>query len=493
MIKDVKLKKGMSRDEVNKLLIDNDVELELVDGEYKNAHEKHIFKCKCGNTFQRNWNDIKSRNSLDCGCVKYNEEEQRYKSDVEKDGDYEYIRSYRRGDILPDSKIVGDYPYLKIKHKYCGKMYTIKATNFINNKQRCSRCCGNYENSFIYYIEQVLDESLDEFWDYEKNEISPLHISPYSHTSVWIKCNNVNYHDSYLISCSNFIRAITKNNTQGCPYCHSKKIHPKDSFAQYHIDNTDKDFLEKYWDYDKNTMSPWEISPSSNIIKVWIKCKNEDVNELNGLKKKDYHDSYEVSCSSFTRGTRCSYCFCRPNSVHLYDSFGYKYFDLSQSWDYRNPISPFKLSCSNGNRYNFLCPECNRKFKRIISDATKANNALCSRCSSSKGEKRIEKWLLENNIEHTPQKEFEDLLGIGNKGLSYDFYLVNYNLLIEYQGEYHDGTTSNQTKKQFEKQQEHDRRKKQYAKDNNIELLEIWYWDFDNVEEILNEKLKEIK
>ena len=27
------------------------------------------------------------------------------------------------------------------------------------------------------------------------------------------------------------------------------------------------------------------------------------------------------------------------------------------------------------------------------------------------------------------------------------------------------------------------------AINNNIELLEIWYWDYDNIEKILNEKL----
>ena len=68
-----------------------------------------------------------------------------------------------------------------------------------------------------------------------------------------------------------------------------------------------------------------------------------------------------------------------------------------------------------------------------------------------------------------------------------------YNLLIEYQGQYHDGTASNQTKKQFLQQQEHDHRKREYAKYNNIELLEIWYWDFDRIEQILDEFLLMIK
>ena len=35
----------------------------------------------------------------------------------------------------------------------------------------------------------------------------------------------------------------------------------------------------------------------------------------------------------------------------------------------------------------------------------------------------------------------------------------------------------------------HDEIQKAYAKDNNIDLLEIWYYDYDNIEQILNEKL----
>ena len=41
----------------------------------------------------------------------------------------------------------------------------------------------------------------------------------------------------------------------------------------------------------------------------------------------------------------------------------------------------------------------------------------------------------------------------------------------------------------FKKQLEHDRRKREYAKKNNIDLLEIWYYDIDNIENILIERL----
>lgn len=78
---------------------------------------------------------------------------------------------------------------------------------------------------------------------------------------------------------------------------------------------------------------------------------------------------------------------------------------------------------------------------------------------------------------------------MGYGKLSYDFWLINYNILIEYQGQFHDGGAGEYTKINLKKQQEHDRRKKEYAKNNNIELLEIWYWDFDKIEEILTNKI----
>lgn len=70
--------------------------------------------------------------------------------------------------------------------------------------------------------------------------------------------------------------------------------------------------------------------------------------------------------------------------------------------------------------------------------------------------------------------------------MTYDFYIPSYNLLIEFQGSQHyipnpflGGD------KQFAIQQEHDRRKREYAKENNIALLEIRY--DENVEEKLDE------
>ena len=110
----------------------------------------------------------------------------------------------------------------------------------------------------------------------------------------------------------------------------------------------------------------------------------------------------------------------------------------------------------------------------------------CPICCESKGEKKIRYWLEKERVEFESQVSYSDLLGLGGKHLSYDFYIPSLNLLIEYQGEFHDGSGNNEfTSLNLGRQQEHDSRKKTYAKNNNINLLEIWYWEFDNIEKIL--------
>lgn len=117
------------------------------------------------------------------------------------------------------------------------------------------------------------------------------------------------------------------------------------------------------------------------------------------------------------------------------------------------------------------------------------NGRGCPVCSESKGEKRVRKWLEYNKFEFESQKEFSGLIGTGDGLLSYDFYIPELNILIEYQGEFHDGSSGEYSKVNLASQQEHDKRKKEYATLHNINLLEIWYWDFDRIEEILENEL----
>lgn len=139
--------------------------------------------------------------------------------------------------------------------------------------------------------------------------------------------------------------------------------------------------------------------------------------------------------------------------------------------------------------------QCNR-CGNIWSVAT--NHLLegsgCPACNNSKGERYISNFLSVNNIDFISQKRFDDLHGVGEGYLSYDFYLPNLNILIEYQGEQHERPvkfsplmTDEESNYKFQIQQEHDKRKKNYALKNGFKLIEVWY--YDDLEKTLNNAL----
>ena len=67
------------------------------------------------------------------------------------------------------------------------------------------------------------------------------------------------------------------------------------------------------------------------------------------------------------------------------------------------------------------------------------------------------------------------------------------NCLVEYDGEQHfQNREFFGGEEAFKKRQHNDQIKNQYCKDNNIKLIRIPYWDFDNIEDILNEELKDL-
>jgi hypothetical protein len=114
----------------------------------------------------------------------------------------------------------------------------------------------------------------------------------------------------------------------------------------------------------------------------------------------------------------------------------------------------------------------------------------CPACACSKGEDIIFNYLNQIDIEFEAQYKYDDLIGLGGGLLSYDFYLPTYNLLIEFQGKQHyEPIDWFGGFEKFEYQQEHDKRKRKYAKEHSIELMEIPYWDINKIENILESRL----
>ena len=141
-----------------------------------------------------------------------------------------------------------------------------------------------------------------------------------------------------------------------------------------------------------------------------------------------------------------------------------------------------------GNRENVHvgCKLCRREWNAMPLNLLKKDGKAtgCPYCKRSHGEKYIESWLVKHGVNYIAQKTFQDLRGVGGCLLSYDFYLPTLNMLIEYQGEFHDHTAYPVTDDEFARTVEHDRRKQEYANNNGYIYYPIWY--YDDKEEKLN-------
>lgn len=118
----------------------------------------------------------------------------------------------------------------------------------------------------------------------------------------------------------------------------------------------------------------------------------------------------------------------------------------------------------------------------------------CTVCVQSKGEDFISEYLKSRGIRYIAQKKFDDLKNIFQ--LPYDFYLPQYNTLIEYQGSQHfypktfGGMPKELAEANLVSQKHRDKLKKEYADKNGYTLWEPTYKlnTYSKVEEYLNKQ-----
>jgi hypothetical protein len=110
------------------------------------------------------------------------------------------------------------------------------------------------------------------------------------------------------------------------------------------------------------------------------------------------------------------------------------------------------------------------------------NKQGCPKCFSSKGEETIRQFLIQHNIVFAEQYRNPNCKDI--RPLPFDFYLPDYNLLIEYHGRQHFEFIPkfHKTTKVFQDSQRRDQIKREWAI-QNMNYLEISYKD--DIESIL--------
>jgi hypothetical protein len=327
-----------------------------------------------------------------------------------------------------------------MKHNNCGYEWNIKPNNFLSG-QRCPIC--SEKNRIIKKTRLHSDfiKMVDEIWN---KKIIVLGNYTRGKDKIKFKCNICNC-EWYTVP-YNILRGY------GCPQCAGVKKKSDEEFKQeiYNLVNNEYEFLEEYLD---------------SRTKILIKH-----NICNFI--------YKVSPSVFLSGCRCPKCSGKLK--YTTETFKEKVYELTGD-EY---ILLSKYGKDNKDKVLIKHNKCNNEY--LVSPNCFLDGCRCPICNESKGERKIRYYLENNKINLISQYTFENLKDI--ELLRFDFgILSNNNLicLIEYDGigHYKEDVFSRYS---YINTIKHDQMKNDYCNKNNIKLLRIPYWEYDNIEQILN-------
>ena len=131
----------------------------------------------------------------------------------------------------------------------------------------------------------------------------------------------------------------------------------------------------------------------------------------------------------------------------------------------KNQEDGYRYTAGSNKRLEWECRDCGTTYKKVVSDVV--NNGLrCTLCSDGFpiGEKIVYALLKHINVDFEYQKIFDWL-----DDRKYDFYLKNYNMIIEVNGIQHYKESRSFTHTSLAEIQENDRYKYKMAKENDIE------------------------
>lgn len=216
-----------------------------------------------------------------------------------------------------------------------------------------------------------------------------------------------------------------------------------------------------------------QINPQIELIGKFI---NTSTHTLHRCKIHDF--TWNVVPSSILSGTGCPLCGKEKMSLtHRKSPEEYE----KELYEVNPSIICINKYVDASTKIKVKCLKCGTTWDTLPFNLLQGHG--CPRCNISYGEKEIQDWLINHNIDFIPQKRFEGCKD--KKTLPFDFYVPSKNTVIEFDGEQHSKVIDWFGGEEGLKYRvKHDEIKTQYCKNNNIELLRITYKD--NIQSKLN-------
>jgi DNA-directed RNA polymerase subunit RPC12/RpoP len=328
--------------------------------------------------------------------------------------------------------------------------------------RNCPYCSGKRVNSENCLLN--VNPSLAQEWHPTKNgKLDPSMVTCSSNKRVWWKGLCGHEWDDTINH---------RNSGRGCPFCAGKRVNITNCLATVNPE------LIRQWNFSKNKdISPYDITPGSDKIVWWICERGHEWKTQ--IKNRAIH------------GNECPYCV--GNKLTYENSLQYTNPELSSEWHptKNGNVTPSNVFAFSNKKYWWMCSE-GHEWEANVSDRSRGRG--CPICKESKGERFISSFLKKEFINFESQYVIEQCKNV--KPLPFDFAIFDDKkliCLIEYQGEQHYKALDYFGGEEgFEQRKINDNIKRKYCIENNIPLIEIPYWEFDNLELFLTNELQKI-
>lgn len=157
---------------------------------------------------------------------------------------------------------------------------------------------------------------------------------------------------------------------------------------------------------------------------------------------------------------------------------------MAQAFDLELLSEEYK---TNADPLRFRC-RCGREFSASWNAVAQNGQTRCWLCSKkvSKGELAVANWLNDRGITYIPQKTF--LNCGGRRPYPFDFYLPDFGICIEFDGEQHTRPEAFMGgERSYEALKARDAAKDAYCESNGLILIRIAHTDFKRIPEILSD------
>lgn len=358
---------------------------------------------------------------------------------------FQYIQTIRK-----DRKI--QIEFICSKHEELGSQFMVKY-NMKRDIKGCKYCNGR---------------DLPEWYVMKKaKEINPFLIilDPYKKLTDRLHCYCTKHNLPTIKSMQNILDG------HGCKECGREKLSQK-SF------NTFEDVAQRI--IDRN--------PHISLIK-YLGASEPCICYCNKHKKEFSKILYNL-CNS---DSGCDICYTeniRERQALDIEEFKNRlkqiHPELLVVGEYINNSTPIELYCTKHKHFFTLTPAAvlNRK-------------SCCSKSRINYKEEKMCQLLEAWGYNIIRQKQFENCQD--KRILLFDAYLCDYNVAIEYQGEQHyypvkySSETMEEAVKKLKYTQKHDKIKADFCKENNISLIYVPYWEYEDMEYYLFDQLSKIK